>query len=112
MVGLNVDGNSGDENLEREMAKIFRETFELWKLKQKHYSSDNIAEQGIAGIYGKMVDKKARFKQYLMESSELPDETIEDTWKDMINYAAMCIALNRNLWPEYDGENYQLVKIE
>lgn len=107
---FNIDGSSGNQELEKHMADIFIEAFKLWKNKQKCYGSDNIAEQGITGIYGKLIDKKARFKEYLLKGSELSNETIEDTLLDIINYASIALAFKRKLWPAYSGENYKLVK--
>ena len=107
-----VDGSSGNLDLETYMATVFEKAFQLWKRKQLHYSDQNIAAQGLAGISLKMTDKMARFRNYLDTGEELEDESIVDTWLDLCNYSAMCILVDHGFWPDYKGERYKLVPIE
>ena len=84
------DGTSGDVDLERAMLAAFVECFDLWKARHRKYGRGNIAEFGAVGCLIRSSDKKARLREhYLGSGKDAGDESVEDSWKDAVNYAAM-----------------------
>lgn len=100
-IPLVCDGKSGDEALERRIAYTFQEIFNLWKQRQKKYGPGNIAAFGEVGCMVRGFDKMARLKHLLFEGlgDDVDDETVEDSWKDLTNYAVMGLACHRDEWP-------------
>jgi len=98
---LVADGSSGDANLEAIVADTFKEIFNLWKDRQKKYGPGNIAAFGEVGCLVRGHDKMARLRRALMDNlgRDMPDETIEDSWKDLTNYALMGLVCRRGQWP-------------
>lgn len=98
---LECDGSSGDRKLEGQIASIFSEIFNLWKERQSKYGPGNIAAFGEVGCLVRGHDKMARLKRALMEhiGVRATDESVEDSWKDLTNYAIMGLACRRGLWP-------------
>ena len=96
-----VDGLSGDLVLECVMAQAIGEIFLLWKQRQKKYGSSNIAAFGETGCLVRGYDKMARLRQALINKKGLDadDESIEDSWKDLVNYSIMGLVCRRGLWP-------------
>lgn len=79
---------------------MFVECFALWKERHRKYGRGNIAEFGAVGCLIRSSDKKARLREhYLGNGSPAPDETVEDSWKDGVNYSAMGLLCERGLWP-------------
>ena len=102
-VALEVDGTSGDENLEGIMADAFKEIYNLWKERQAKYGPGNIAAFGEIGCVVRGYDKMARLRHALLEgkgASADAIDSIEDSWKDLTNYAVMGLVSRRGLWPK------------
>lgn len=79
----------------------------LFDQKQRAYSSANIAVFGDPGILVRMVDKVFRLKTLYaaLQRGEAPpeaDETIEDTLRDLVNYAAMALTCRAGQWEGYE----------
>ena len=106
---LVVDGSSGDKELEYNFAVLLSDMFKLWKKKQLSYGPSNISALSIKGVFVRMWDKMQRLKNLVWHGNDNPleDETIEDTYYDMANYALMSILVRRGLWPEYVEEKIQ-----
>lgn len=102
VVALSCDGSSGDQSLESTMAGIFKELFILWKDRQKKYGPGNIAAFMDTGCLVRGHDKMARLRHVYIDGkgAEVDDESVEDSWKDLANYAAMGLACKRDLWPK------------
>lgn len=100
-IALVCDGKSGDAELEFIIASVMHEYFELWKKKQASYGPHNIGSFGAAGCLIRANDKIQRLRRhyFLSKNVSLSDETIEDTWKDMIGYAIMGLVCERKQWP-------------
>jgi hypothetical protein len=89
---------------------IFDETFDLLVERQKKYGPDNIAQQGLFGVFGRISnDKIQRLKRSLngvvyngdivLDAIEdFEDESFEDSLKDVANYALIMLALHRGVW--------------
>ena len=100
---LSIDGSSGDKALERSMALLMQEKFELFKRKQHDYGPHNISKLGSRGILVRVNDKFERLLNLLWYNNDpsVKDEKLEDTWSDMGIYSFMAILEERGLWPAY-----------
>ena len=104
-VVLDVDGASGSLDLEYEWAMVAKEIFELFKEKQKDYGPHNIGLSQDAGIVTRMTDKFMRLHT-LYGAMNDPDfsgpqcESINDTWKDVADYAIIALMCRRGDWPK------------
>jgi hypothetical protein len=100
---LVADGSSGNIKLEALVADTFKEVFNLWKSRQKKYGPGNIAAFGELGCVVRGFDKMARLRHTLIEDPDRGgltyDESIEDSWKDLTNYAVMGLVCHRKQWP-------------
>ena len=96
-----VDGSSGNANLEAEMADLLVRVFETFKKKQASYGSGNISKFGEKGVIIRMNDKMERLIRlvYNEEPNPLEDETIEDTYIDLADYALIAIVCRNGQWP-------------
>lgn len=97
-----ADGKSGNVELEEVLIDVFEEYFELWQKKQASYGSGNIAAFGELGCLIRGYDKIQRLRKALYDGQEntLEDEKLEDTWLDLLGYAAMGLMTHRGLWPK------------
>lgn len=90
---------------------IFDEAFELLVERQMKYGSTNIAQQGMWGVLTRIADDKiSRLKRSFngsIRSGQIvldeitdreADDTFEDACLDVMNYAAILLALKRGLW--------------
>ena len=83
------------------MAQVIEEIFLLWKQRQKKYGPSNIAAFGETGCLVRGYDKMARLRQALINKKglDVDDESVEDSWKDLANYALMGLVCRRGFWP-------------
>jgi hypothetical protein len=90
-------------------SRIFDEAFTVLVDRQMDYGSTNIARQGIFGVYSRIAfDKVSRLGNLIsgnIEHGEVvsyfaPEqgESVEDTLMDIMNYAAILVALKRGWW--------------
>jgi hypothetical protein len=94
------DGASGDVVLEQQYARVVLEAFALWKERHKKYGRGNIGRYGATGCLVRLGDKTSRLEEvYIHGKSDFPDETIEDSWLDAINYPIMGLICHRGGWP-------------
>lgn len=90
---------------------IFNEAFDLLIQRQRKYGPDNIARQGMWGVLTRIADDKiARLRrafngriaagQIALDpvSEGESDDTFEDACLDLMNYAAILLALKRGQW--------------
>lgn len=89
-------------NISRESVKVLQECIELQQLKSTDYQNPNSSivqamhyRRGIDTIHDMLHQKMLR-AQSLLESGGAPNfETLEDTYKDIINYASFAVAYIR-----------------
>lgn len=101
-------GDSGDAELERKLAWIFREYIrDIWVHKQKAYGPSNITSLGLAGILVRSLDKFNRLKTFILDNGPnnapadmTKEEWVEDALLDLMGYMAMGLLVYRGLWPE------------
>lgn len=100
VVKLFVNGASTNRKLEQISASTLAEYHELWKKKQKSYGTGNIGEFGSVGCLIRSSDKIQRLKRHYINGTENPlsDETVEDTWLDLLGYAMMGLMCERGQW--------------
>ncbi len=83
---------------------VVNERMKLGVKKNNDYSSggaiDNIAMAGLEGIAIRLFDKACRLMSLVVRktASKITDESIEDTLKDMANYADYGVLLRRGQW--------------
>lgn len=99
---LEIDGTSGNTDLEKAIAQLLVRVFDIFKIKQASYGSGNIAEFGERGVFIWMNDKMQRLKQLVWNKlpNPLDDESVEDTYIDLAGYAMIAIICRKGLWPE------------
>lgn len=97
---LKVDGSSGNIELEQHMAKLMEEVFITFKKKQASYGSGNISKFGEYGVLVRMHDKMERLKNLVINHKDNPlqDETTDDTYLDLADYALIAVLVRRGLW--------------
>ena len=94
---------------ERESVKVLEECIELQRRKGEDYQSakSNVVQamhyrRGVDTIYDIMHGKMMRAAS-LLESGNIPNhESLEDTFKDLINYASFAVSYMRGTM---DGQN-------
>ena len=88
---------------------IYDELYELLASKQRDYGPYNISRApggAINGLMVRMNDKMERLKNLiydehgLVRDNGISHESIEDSFKDIANYAAICLMVTRGKWPE------------
>jgi len=94
-------GKSGDPDLEEKMIAIFQECFDLWCERHRKYGCLNISKFGELGCLVRASDKLERLVNLLFNNrgKDAQDEPVEDSWLDMVNYAAMALLCRRGHWP-------------
>jgi len=91
-----VSSMSEEEYFEDGLDEILSELRELMIKKQKDYGHDNILEFGELGVLVRANDKMARLKNLIQNDKEAQNESIEDSWKDLANYAIIALLLRRD----------------
>lgn len=101
-ISLVIDGSSGNEELERNWAKLAVELFEIFKQKQASYGPKNISTFGERGVVVRINDKLQRLIRLVWDAKEDPidDETISDTYLDLADYGLIAELVRRGLWPK------------
>ncbi|MBI2046889.1 DUF1599 domain-containing protein [Candidatus Pacearchaeota archaeon] len=81
-----------------ELNKICKEIEELLKRKNEMYGDENIVKIGKEGIIVRLTEKIERLKHLLEKKINPAEETIEDTWNDIIGYGIIGLMLQRERW--------------
>lgn len=87
-----------------QLEKTFKECLEIAKIKNADYANEDDAFKNFKGvelvgvdarrgILVRIVDKISRISNLLDRKEKVKDEKIEDTIKDLINYANILLAL-------------------
>ena len=85
-------------DMAREAEKVMQECLELLDKKQQDYGSGNITIIGEPGVLMRTLEKTERLKRLITTKANPNYEAIEDSWKDIVNYAVIAILVRRNLW--------------
>lgn len=98
---LQVDGTSGDIELEEKIALQFARSFNVFKDRQRKYGHRNISDFGLTGVIVRLNDKIARLKNMLKnKDTNFDDESVADTLLDVTNYGAIGALCLDGDWPE------------
>ena len=94
---------------EMNVKNTFIELEELLLRKHHDYGPTNISEApggAMNGLLVRMHDKMARLKNltYTKHGAEPNYESIEDTLKDLANYAVIGLLVQRGQWDKEDGD--------
>ena len=91
-----------DQATSEEIKKIFDKAYTLFCAKHDSYGPGNIAEFGSKGVFIRMSDKMKRLKRLVWQSKNNPlkNESVEDTYLDIINYAAISMVCLMGKWPD------------
>lgn len=89
-------------------AKTYTELYELLMSKHKDYGPKNISQSPggpINGLRVRMHDKLARINN-LVDNQTMPEhESLEDSFKDMANYAIIGLLVLRGQWDKGNESN-------
>jgi len=100
--GRNSDGIAGvSPAFAEEVNKIMAELGDLLIRKHSDYGPKNISEApggAINGLLVRMHDKMARLKNLHYNNKSANYESIEDTYKDLANYAVIALMVLRDKW--------------
>jgi hypothetical protein len=85
---------------------ISTEIFELAKQKNQDYGTQSLTDFGTKGCAIRLFDKVNRLKTLVWnaENPKVETEKIEDTCKDIVNYAVYLIMLDRGVLTKKDGK--------
>jgi len=97
--------------LANEFKNIQQEQYELFARKMISYGRGNISLGGnlenkedkqlsLTSIWIRMIDKMNRLKNMVVKNhtNPLEDESIEDTWRDISNYALIALLVGKDKW--------------
>lgn len=83
-------------------AGIYAELQQVLVAKQRDYGPYNISRApggAINGLLVRMNDKMERLKHLYYTDGEPQNESIEDSFIDIANYAVICLMVQRGKWP-------------
>lgn len=89
------------KEFESDVAYTFSELMELLISKHKDYGPKNISDSPggpLNGLRVRMHDKLARINNLVDYSKEPQHESLEDSFKDMANYAIIGLLVLRGQW--------------
>lgn len=89
------------KEFESDVAYTFNELMELLISKHKDYGPKNISDSPggpLNGLRVRMHDKLARINNLVDYSKEPQHESLEDSFKDMANYAIIGLLVLRGQW--------------
>jgi hypothetical protein len=81
------------------MCKLVEEMLVLFDKKGGDYGDSGIVELGVPGLCYQIIQKVSRMKNLVLRKKSPPNfESLEDTCKDLANYALMMALLLRKEW--------------
>lgn len=92
-----------------EFKQIQREQYELFLRKQNDYGprnitvgtsleNDNEVMLSLTGIFFRLYDKFERLRNFFIFKNDLANESLEDTYQDVSNYAVIAQVVQRGKW--------------
>ena len=84
-------------DMAKEAFRIVCENVRIMDTKQLDYGSNNISAFGEFGVLVRLNDKMERLKN-LNKMPSVKNESIDDTYLDIANYAVISLMIRRNLW--------------
>lgn len=100
-VRQSINPNPNNTTFEHSVGQTFQELLDLLLSKHKDYGPKNISDSPggpVNGLRVRMHDKLARINN-LVDSGKNPEhESLEDSFKDMANYAIIGLLVLRGQW--------------
>lgn len=105
---VNADGGMTQNvpiqsSFERDLQATFDEARALLLKKHHDYGPRNISDSPGGPLNGLLVrqwDKMARLRNLMEKGAEPSNESVRDTWMDMMNYSAIALMVIDKKWPE------------
>ena len=95
-------------DLETDLAVVFLDYLfrqaKLFDRKEQDYGPTNISGFGELGILVRVSDKFERLKNLKKTGAKPANESVDDTWMDIANYAPMALMCRNGDWPGVDAE--------
>lgn len=82
----------------RKALAVAIENIKVLDAKQKDYGSGNIAAFGEFGVLVRTWDKISRLRNLLTNVQDPKNESVEDSWLDLSNYAIIAVLCRRGEW--------------
>ena len=89
-----------DNRITHALLEEYHAASKLFDRKHSDYGKSNISISGQIGIVVRMFDKLARIQNLLDKEDEPNEESLEDSWVDLMNYAGIGMLLQNNKWEE------------
>jgi hypothetical protein len=84
----------------KRLLDLAHSNIQLADSKQMDYGPNNILYSGELGIIVRCQDKLCRLKHLLEKNGDAHHESIEDSYRDLANYALIGILLRRGEWED------------
>ncbi len=81
-----------------QLLMVFMRLTIIFEKKQADYGKGNIADFGELGVLVRLNDKIHRLKNLLQGGKAPQNETLDDTWLDACNYAAIGYMVRQGWW--------------
>lgn len=101
--GMLANGSSGWLEIERAWLREVQAIYEIFCEKQHDYGPKNIGIGGLPGLLTRMIDKVARWNEYIKKGAyKVPGESLEDTLQDIADYGVIALLVLHGHWPTFE----------
>jgi len=83
------------EEWEKTVLRIYNESYAVFLRKRHDYGTENVNILGLRGVFVRIWDKAWRLKNLVWENKEPRNESLEDTFIDIMNYCIIALSLMR-----------------
>lgn len=100
---LKRDDRTADELFERDVRVTFERALEVLLKKHQDYGPKNISDSPggpLNGLRVRMHDKLARINNLIDSGAEPENESLRDSFLDLMNYSAIAMLVLDGNWPE------------
>lgn len=100
---VNIDTRSADFKFDNDVADVTSNLFDLLISKHNDYGPKNISQSPggpLNGLRVRMWDKFARINNLIDNNTDPEHESLEDSFKDMANYAIIGLLVLQGKWPQ------------
>jgi hypothetical protein len=98
-----IHSNDPATTFEESLSKVFTEAQDLLLRKHHDYGPTNIGRSPggpLNGIRVRLWDKQARINNLIDKGAEPANESLRDSFLDLMNYAAIALVVMDGNWPE------------
>jgi len=100
--------STGSSEWKNACQEIANGIVELVSSKQHDYGTSNITDFGMMGILVRLNDKVSRLKNLYKTGNNPSNETIEDTWRDVVGYGIIALmVINKTFELPHGEEKYK-----